>query len=178
MGLVQTSSVLATGARGRWVEPSGSLQHAEADEHHLHNQNQGPALRKGGRWHGQGRVQKLQWEEDKGRASRTLRDATDTESSLPLELHGVGFTPIHLPPTTECLLPSNATAHHSSAVVVNSSDLVGSDNVWNRLQQAVSARDQCQSPPCCQGVHVHTHVGLDLGEEMSHVKGAIVVRRP
>lgn len=29
-----------------------------------------------------------------------------------------------------------------------------------------------------QGVHLHTYGELDLAEEMSHVKGAIVVRRP
>lgn len=29
-----------------------------------------------------------------------------------------------------------------------------------------------------KGKHIHTYRGLDLGEEMSHVEGAIVVRRP
>lgn len=30
----------------------------------------------------------------------------------------------------------------------------------------------------CQGKHIHTYRGGDLGEEMSHVQGAVVVRRP
>lgn len=30
----------------------------------------------------------------------------------------------------------------------------------------------------CQGKHIHTYSGGDLGEEMSHVWGAVVVRRP
>lgn len=29
-----------------------------------------------------------------------------------------------------------------------------------------------------QGKHVHTYRGGDLGEEMSHIEGAVVVRRP
>ncbi|CAN0556602.1 unnamed protein product, partial [Ectocarpus sp. 12 AP-2014] len=37
---------------------------------------------------------------------------------------------------------------------------------------------RCPSPPCCLGVHVHKYQGGDLGEEMSHIQGAVVVRRP
>ncbi|CBN75964.1 conserved unknown protein [Ectocarpus siliculosus] len=58
--------------------------------------------------------------------------------------------------------------------------IVGAFPVWARLQQAatVSSRLRCPSPPCCLGDHVHTYRGGDLGEEMSHVRGTVVVRRP
>ncbi|CAB1118776.1 unnamed protein product [Ectocarpus sp. CCAP 1310/34] len=58
--------------------------------------------------------------------------------------------------------------------------IVGAFSVWSRLQQALdkSSRLRCPSPPCCLGVHTHTYRGGDLGEEMSHVQGAVVVRRP
>ncbi|CAM9799475.1 unnamed protein product [Ectocarpus sp. 6 AP-2014] len=58
--------------------------------------------------------------------------------------------------------------------------IVGTFSVWSRLQQALdeSSRLRCPSPPCCLGVHTHTYREGDLGEEMSHVQGAVVVRRP
>ncbi|CAB1118780.1 unnamed protein product [Ectocarpus sp. CCAP 1310/34] len=45
-----------------------------------------------------------------------------------------------------------------------------------------SSRTRCgwSSRPsrCPQGIHLHTYQGGDLGEEMSHIQGAVVVRRP
>eukprot|EP00903_Cladosiphon_okamuranus_P015446 g14266.t1 len=54
----------------------------------------------------------------------------------------------------------------------------GTAEVWAKLQLAVSA-ESCQSEgECCRGKHIHTYRGGDLGEEMSHIRGAVVVRRP
>ncbi|CAM9442082.1 unnamed protein product [Ectocarpus fasciculatus] len=78
--------------------------------------------------------------------------------------------------------------HNSNSAVLQedrdnaapSTAIVGGISVWARLQQAVtvSSRLRCPSPRCCQGFHVHTYDGGDLGEEMSHIQGAVVVRRP
>ncbi|CAM9126955.1 unnamed protein product [Ectocarpus sp. 4 AP-2014] len=54
---------------------------------------------------------------------------------------------------------------------------VGAGAVWSKLQAAIASQNQCPNPPCGNGVHVHTE-RADLGEEMSHVQGAVVVRRP
>ncbi|CAM9134740.1 unnamed protein product [Ectocarpus fasciculatus] len=61
-----------------------------------------------------------------------------------------------------------------------STAIVGAFSVWARLQQAatISSQLRCPSPPCCLGDHLHTYRGGDLGEEMSHIQGAVVVRRP
>ncbi|CAB1120095.1 unnamed protein product [Ectocarpus sp. CCAP 1310/34] len=58
--------------------------------------------------------------------------------------------------------------------------IVGAFSVWARLQEAlnISSQLRCPSPPCCLGTHLHTYRGGDLGEEMSHIQGAVVVRRP
>ncbi|CAB1118775.1 unnamed protein product [Ectocarpus sp. CCAP 1310/34] len=79
-------------------------------------------------------------------------------------------------------------AHNSNSAVLRedrlhaktSTVIFGTSNVWARLQQAatISSQQRCPSPPCCLGTHVHTYRGGDLGEEMSHVQGAVVVRRP
>lgn len=149
MGLVQSPFVLATGAlRGRSAGAPGTLVHEEAGDHLPHH-NQRPALHEDTRWRGRGRFQELQREEDEDRASRVLGDGEGTESSLRLEFHEANSTPIVFPPTAECL-----TTNHQSSVVWDDSFgpavLVGADNVWDRLQQAASARGQCPSLPCCQ----------------------------
>ncbi|CAM9841386.1 unnamed protein product [Ectocarpus sp. 4 AP-2014] len=79
-------------------------------------------------------------------------------------------------------------AHRSNSAVIREDRLdaetptviFGTSNVWARLQQAatIPSQQRCPSPPCCRGTHVHTYRGGDLGEEMSHVQGAVVVRRP
>ncbi|CAM9867121.1 unnamed protein product [Pylaiella littoralis] len=48
--------------------------------------------------------------------------------------------------------------------------------VWSKLLEALLSRDKCGSPPCGKGEHFHEEWS-DLGEEMSHVQGAVVVRR-
>ncbi|CAM9134821.1 unnamed protein product [Ectocarpus fasciculatus] len=78
--------------------------------------------------------------------------------------------------------------HNSNSVLLKSdrddtaasTAIVGASAVWDRLRQAstASSRLRCPSPPCCLGVHEHTYGGGDLGEEMSHIQGAVVVRRP
>ncbi|CAN0301288.1 unnamed protein product [Ectocarpus sp. 12 AP-2014] len=54
--------------------------------------------------------------------------------------------------------------------------LVGADAVWSKLLEA-TPRAQCAHPPCSNGKHMHA-AWADLGEEMSRIKGAVVVRRP
>ncbi|CAN0080944.1 unnamed protein product [Pylaiella littoralis] len=51
------------------------------------------------------------------------------------------------------------------------------DAVWSKMLEAMSSRDNCRSPPCGKGKHLLERWS-DLGEEMSHVQGAVVVRRP
>ncbi|CAN0173789.1 unnamed protein product [Ectocarpus sp. 8 AP-2014] len=78
--------------------------------------------------------------------------------------------------------------HNSNAAVLRedrdnaapSTVIAGALSVWKRLRQAATAssRLRCPSPPCCLGMHAHTYQGGDLGEEMSHIQGAVVVRRP
>ncbi|CAM9862224.1 unnamed protein product [Ectocarpus sp. 4 AP-2014] len=88
--------------------------------------------------------------------------------------------------------PTNSTCpvalHNSNAAVLRddqdnaatSTVIAGALSVWKRLRQAATAssRLRCPSPPCCLGMHAHTYQGGDLGEEMSHIQGAVVVRRP
>ncbi|CAN0214375.1 unnamed protein product, partial [Ectocarpus fasciculatus] len=66
---------------------------------------------------------------------------------------------------------------HRKVILAAEPALVGAGAVWSKLQAAIASRNQCPNPPCGDGVHVHTE-RADLGEEMSHVQGAIVVRRP
>ncbi|CAN0444190.1 unnamed protein product [Ectocarpus sp. 12 AP-2014] len=93
---------------------------------------------------------------------------------------------VHKVPPTNGSCP--VTAHSSNSAVLREDRLdaetptviFGTSNVWARLQQAatIPSRKRCPSPLCCLGSHVHTYRGGDLGEEMSHVHGAVVVRRP
>ncbi|CAM9436075.1 unnamed protein product, partial [Hapterophycus canaliculatus] len=55
--------------------------------------------------------------------------------------------------------------------------LVDASSVWAKLQEAKLLRDHCADPPCVKGKHLHTG-STDMAEEMSHVQGAVVVRRP
>eukprot|EP00903_Cladosiphon_okamuranus_P010124 g9587.t1 len=53
---------------------------------------------------------------------------------------------------------------------------VGTGAVWAKLLEATE-HPQCSSPPCKEGKHI-LEEWADLGEEMSHIEGAVVVRRP
>ncbi|CBN75965.1 conserved unknown protein [Ectocarpus siliculosus] len=89
-------------------------------------------------------------------------------------------------PPTKGMCP--VALHNSNAAVLRedrdnaapSTVIAGALSVWKRLRQAATApsRLRCPSPPCCLGMHAHTYQGGDLGEEMSHIQGAVVVRRP
>eukprot|EP00752_Nemacystus_decipiens_P013073 g11562.t1 len=54
--------------------------------------------------------------------------------------------------------------------------VVGAGAVWAKLLEAREYQE-CLSPPCKEGQHI-LEEWADLGEEMSHVQGAVVVRRP
>lgn len=160
-----TLSTSALGESSSTVEATENLRLADADGYLLpSHRNREQARRRDKRWGGEGRFQNLQWEEVEDRASRALGDgqASIMENSLRLEFHDdVSFTPIHVPPTNTCA----TTGHHANPVAGNSSrwpDLVGADNVWNRLQQAVSVRDECQSPPCCQVSTITAELSLSF----------------
>ncbi|CAB1105986.1 unnamed protein product [Ectocarpus sp. CCAP 1310/34] len=128
-----------------------------------------------------------------GREHRKLDRATEGDPGLSLvpkmpEDGDNSFPQIYRAPTDP---PTNGSCpvavHNSNSAALNedrdspepSTAIVGAFPVWVRLQQAatVSSRLRCPSPPCCLGDHVHTYRGGDLGEEMSHIQGAVVVRR-
>ncbi|CAM9683069.1 unnamed protein product [Ectocarpus sp. 12 AP-2014] len=50
------------------------------------------------------------------------------------------------------------------------------NEVWSQLSEATEHLP-CSNPPCVQGEHI-LEEWMDLAEEMSHVDGAVVVRRP
>ncbi|CAM9609592.1 unnamed protein product, partial [Ectocarpus sp. 4 AP-2014] len=61
----------------------------------------------------------------------------------------------------------------------DSAAAVGNDRVsevWSQLSSATEHLP-CSNPPCVQGEHI-LEEWMDLAEEMSHVDGAVVVRRP
>ncbi|CAM9129006.1 unnamed protein product [Ectocarpus sp. 12 AP-2014] len=99
----------------------------------------------------------------------------DAESSLPT---------IYRTSNGSCpVIPHNsnsAVLQEDQDNAASSTTIVDGLSVWARLQQAATAssRLRCPSPRCCQGIHLHTYQGGDLGEEMSHIQGAVVVRRP
>ncbi|CAN0342528.1 unnamed protein product [Ectocarpus sp. 6 AP-2014] len=127
-----------------------------------------------------------------GQEHRKLDTTTkgDPKLSLEPEILEDGNSPlIYRAATTP---PTKGTCpvalHNSNAAVLRedrdnaapSTVIAGALSVWKRLQQAATAssRLRCPSPPCCLGMHAHTYQGGDLGEEMSHIQGAVVVRRP
>ncbi|CAM9911010.1 unnamed protein product [Ectocarpus fasciculatus] len=99
----------------------------------------------------------------------------DGDSSLPQVYHAPfnGSCPVAAHDTNSAVLSDDRDSAEPTA-------LVGASSVWARLKQALdtSSRLRCPSPPCCLGVHTHTYREGDLGEEMSHIQGAVVVRRP
>ncbi|CAM9445961.1 unnamed protein product [Ectocarpus fasciculatus] len=132
-------------------------------------------------------------QQDWGQEPRKLEGATKGTPELSFEPEipedeNSPLAQIYRAPMTP---PSNGAcpvALHSSNSAVLREDrenaeptaIVGAPSVWGRLQQALNTSSQlrCPSPPCCLGAHLHTYRGGDLGEEMSHVQGAVVVRRP
>lgn len=177
MGLVQGPVLLAAGAQGRKSAGTpGKLRHTEAGDHPLAHDNEEPALHEHKRWSGQGRLEEKfrfngpsphlsehQRLDQEAHALRALADGGDAESSLHLEFHDDSLTPINFPATAECVttdLPSSAVAVTSFESTV----LVGADNVWKRLQEALSAQGQCQSPPCCQVSAPTYHMPLIDGQ--------------
>lgn len=151
MKLVHSPNVLATSALGitNNEESSRNLRHAEeaGDDLPHHNEAPAAAMKKDRRWRRRGGLHRLQSEEDK---HHSFKDRSHSESSPRLELDDVSFARIRLPPTTECVTTDQ---HHSSAVVVKAfgaTALVRPNHVWDRLQEATSRRDHCQTPPCCQ----------------------------
>ncbi|CAM9897772.1 unnamed protein product [Ectocarpus fasciculatus] len=128
-----------------------------------------------------------EWEQE----PRKLEETTEGTPKLSFEpeIPEDGNSPLVEIYRAPAALPSNGTCpvalHNSNSAVLKSdaaasTAIVGASSVWARLQQAstASSRLGCPSPPCCLGIHVHTYRGGDLGEEMSHIQGAVVVRRP
>lgn len=142
----QSPTLLTSALGGTSAETPRDLADEEHRDHHfLHNQ--GSALFKHKRSRGHEPLQFIHRGRVEDRASD--RGRQHTKSSVRLEFDDTSVTPIQLPPTNECV----TSGHHSSAMVTNSfgsTVLVRASNIWKRLQQAPSARNVCQSPPCCQ----------------------------
>ncbi|CAB1103954.1 unnamed protein product [Ectocarpus sp. CCAP 1310/34] len=129
-----------------------------------------------------------------GQEHRKLDRATEGDSKLSFkpEISENGNSPLPHIYRAATTPPTNGTCpvtlHKSNAAVLRedrdnagpSTVIAGALSVWERLRQAstASSRLRCPSPPCCLGMHAHTYQGGDLGEEMSHIQGAVVVRRP
>ncbi|CBN76523.1 conserved unknown protein [Ectocarpus siliculosus] len=77
----------------------------------------------------------------------------------------------HVPPATP-VLPDT-----SSPVDLDGARGLDGSNVWAWLQEATSLKSICPSNPCKDGKHMLTDNG-DLRNEVSRVRGAVVVTRP
>ncbi|CAM9294613.1 unnamed protein product, partial [Ectocarpus sp. 13 AM-2016] len=133
---------------------------------------------------------KQEWEQEHRKLDRATEG--DPKLSFKPEIPEDGNSPLPHIYRAATTPPTNGTCpvalHTSNAAVLRedrdnagpSTVIAGALSVWKRLRQAATAssRLRCPSPPCCLGMHAHTYQGGDLGEEMSHIQGAVVVRRP